>query len=110
MNTIITPAQEGAALREMIDYALRNRLRTVSMEDDQEFRELVRHCLKPGEKLGEFTSRTGLGKGNILAQNMTPSQIKDFCDRADERRKDDVIEHFAEWKPKPVPTRFVIDE
>lgn len=77
MKTVIAPAMEGQTLDRIVDAAAAAPMRSVSIEDDQEFRALVKH--EPGEKLGEFVTSCGLGRAIILAQHMTADQIAAFC-------------------------------
>jgi hypothetical protein len=71
-----TPMPDNGLLQKQIDHARVTRVETVSIEDDQKFRNLVRHVLNPHEALGSFISRTGLSR--VQAENMTPGEITTF--------------------------------
>ena len=54
----------------------KQRMQTVSINDDQETLERIAHTLLPGEKLGAWYARVGLGKNQIHL--MSQSEIAVF--------------------------------
>lgn len=80
------------------------KMKVVDPNEDEDVEKRVRHCLGRGEKLGQFYSRTGLGRAQILA--MSRSEISAFVDAA-ARREDTVGSSMFETKP--LPSRIPIE-
>jgi hypothetical protein len=90
------------------DFKKSGPIKTVDLNDDDEFRALVRHCLLPQEQLGEFMARTGLGKATILSRKMTPDQITEHVRRVE--ANEDLNGPPSHWKPRRVPSHFTLEE
>jgi hypothetical protein len=103
------PQNDYRKLDAEIADARKTPIHTVDLETDAEFRAMVCHCLNPGgERLQEFVARTGLGKATILSQKMTAADITRFCEAATERNRND-INAPTSWRPKAIPSKFMLD-
>ncbi len=100
--------RENDFLQRQIEIARKTPVRTVDLDGDSEFRELVRHALKPEETLKEFVARTGLGKATILAQHMSPAAITRFCEQAELNAATDQCGPVSAWQPRQAPKHFEI--
>lgn len=102
------PVRDNGYDKLVSDFKKSGPIKTVDLNDDDEFRALVRHCLKPEEQLTEFMARTGLGKATILAQKMTREDITEHVRRVAEN--EDLNGPASHWKPRRVPSHFVIED
>ena len=100
-----TPQKDSGRLARAIADAKVTPIKTVDLNDDPEMLALVAHVLKPGETLGEFYSRTGLSKSQ--AALMSKAEILGFCLTVE--RADDPNAPSPAWKPKAIPSHFVLD-
>src|SRR5258708_23791419 len=64
-----------------------SKLKAVDADDDHEMKMRVGHTLRPGEKLGQWYARTGLGRVQALA--MTKDEITRFVELRDADNTDD---------------------
>lgn len=78
----VIPALEKAAVAA-------GKMKVVTLETDHEFRDRVRHVLKPHEPLMEFVARTGLAP--VEAAKMSRDQITRFVEQAERNRADEMI-------------------
>jgi hypothetical protein len=104
------PQTDYRKLDAEIAEARKTPIHTVDLETDSEFRAMVNHVLNPGgERLQEFVARTGLGKATIISQKMNASDITRFCEAATERNKNDINAPSASWRPRAIPSKFILD-
>src|SRR5260221_10372535 len=64
-----------------------SKLKAVDPDDDHEVKMRVGHTLRPGEKLGQWYARTGLGRAQALA--MSKEQIIRFVELREADNTDD---------------------
>ena len=99
---------KGLTLASLISqYKKTEPIKTLDLDNDDEFRAKVGHVLKPGQHLLEFCAETGLGP--IQARTMTAEDIARFCQQAEANAAGDECGPSSAWKPKQVPAHFVID-
>lgn len=80
------------------------KMKAVDPNEDEEVEARVRHCLGRGEKLGQFYSRTGLSRSQILA--MSKAEISAFVDTVGNR--EDTV-GSSMFETKPLPKRLLIE-
>ena len=105
-----TPPGTVQAWLSMIDaWARAPKARVFDLNEDHAMLAKVGHAMRRNEKLGEFYSRTLLGRAQ--AMQMSRDEITSFCDQADRRNADEPgpprPTNFFATKP-PAPTRPLV--
>jgi hypothetical protein len=95
---------EHEFLARMVEKAQASPLKIISFDDATDVVAKVCHVLNPGEKLGEFYSRTGLGKSQAML--MSRDEITAFVIRATENAREQ--ESSSIFQPKPIPSKFIM--
>jgi hypothetical protein len=84
-----------------------NGMKWKQLGDDPVLLEKTSHVRRDKEHLGEFYSRIGLGKSQIL--EMSKSEITRFCETVEKNGSDITIQtQFEVLQPKVMPRKFLI--
>ena len=99
---------ENINFAKMVDRSLKTKRANADINDDEEVYERIKETLRPQETTGEWYSRVGLGRAQLL--QMTKREIREFVAIVSQNEDCPVPQDFLipETKKQAVGPRYVM--